>query len=353
MLRKPPKFTQGFVDRHGHARWYFRRPGFPRVPLPGLPWTPGFMEAYEGAKAAWEAGRSAPTSAIGASRTKPGTMAALIASYYESTDFRSIRPNTQAFYRNLIEKVRAEHGHRMVADLQRSHIQKLMAAKADLPAAANNILKIFRVLMRHALDCNMRRDNPTIGIRKVKSQSKGFRTWSEEEIQAFYARHGEGTRARLALDLLVYTGQRRSDVVRMGRQHVRNGVLTIRQSKTGSEVAIPVHRQLADALDALPNEDLTFLLTGHGKSFTPAGFTNWFRDCVREASLPDGLSPHGLRKAACRRLAEAGCSPSEIMAISGHRNLSEVTRYTEAANRAQMAERAIQSIADHRARAKE
>jgi len=351
MMRKPPPFTQGFVDRHGHARWYFRRPGF-RVPLPGLPWSPDFMQAYQAAKESWEAGKAAPVTAIGSLRTKTGTMGALIGSYYGSSDFLTIRPNTKAFYRNLIEKVRVDHGHRMVKELQRSHIQKIMAGKAELPAAANNILKIFRVLMRHALDCNMRLDNPTLGIRKIKSRSAGFRTWTEDEIQKFYASHSNGTRARLAFDLLLYTGQRRSDVIRMGRQHVRNGVITIRQSKTNTEVSIPLHAQLAAALGEMPNANLTFLLTAAGKPFTPAGFGNWFRDCVRDAQLPDGLAAHGLRKAACRRLAEAGCSTNEIMSISGHRNLTEVSRYTEAANRARMAERAISSIAGHESEAK-
>lgn len=98
------------------------------------------------------------------------------------------------------------------------------------------------------------------------------------------------------------------------------------------------------ALDWASKGQLTFLTTAQGKPFSPAGFTNWFRDMVREAELPDGLSPHGLRKATCRRLAEAGCSPHEIMAISGHKTLAEVTRYTDAANRQKLAFRAMESF---------
>lgn len=154
-------------------------------------------------------------------------------------------------------------------------------------------------------------------------EAGGYRTWTEEEIRTFYDKFEVGTRERLAFDLLLYTGQRRGDVVRMGRQHVRDGVLLIRQSKTGTEVEIPIASDLRLSLDSLPAGQLVFLMTGQGKPFTAAGFTNWFRDAVSAAGLPVGLSAHGLRKAACRRLAEAGCSAPQIMAVSGHKTLAE------------------------------
>lgn len=130
----------------------------------------------------------------------------------------------------------------------------------------------------------------------------------------------------------------------MGRQHIRNGVMSIVQQKTGQDVHVPLHPELKAAIDSLPFDNLTFLVTAHGKPFSPAGFTNWFRDVAREAGLPDGLSPHGLRKATCRRLAEAGCTPHEIMAISGHRSLAEVTRYTVEAGRKGLAQRAVDRL---------
>lgn len=95
--------------------------------------------------------------------------------------------------------------------------------------------------MRHALDINLRLDDPCRGIKTFKTGSTGFRTWTEDEIDQFYAKHPEGSRARLALDLLLYTGQRRQDIVLMGRQHIRGDFLVVRQSKTGSVVSIPIH----------------------------------------------------------------------------------------------------------------
>ena len=144
--------------------------------------------------------------------------------------------------------------------------------------------------------------------------------------------------------MLLYTAQRRSDVVKMGRQHIRAGVVHVRQQKTGTMLAIPVHPSLQAVLDASPSEHLTFLTTAYGKPFTAAGFGNWFRDQCDAAGLPAHCAAHGLRKAACRRLAEAGCSANVIASISGHTTLREVERYTKAADQERMARQGMAAI---------
>ena len=151
-------------------------------------------------------------------------------------------------------------------------------------------------------------------------------------------------RKRLALALLLYTAARRSDVVHFGPQHIKNGRLVFRQTKTRGVVDIPVHPVLRAILDATPAQHLTFLTTAQGKPFTAAGFGNWFHDRVKAAGLSEGCSAHGLRKAASRRLAEASATGHEIMAVTGHRTLKEVNRYTEAANRAALADSAIAAL---------
>ncbi|HEY8264014.1 MAG TPA: tyrosine-type recombinase/integrase, partial [Methyloceanibacter sp.] len=203
---------------------------------------------------------------------------------------------------------------------------------------------LISVLMQLAVDKGWRADNPAAGAKGIRSRSQGFATWSENNIAQFEAHHPVGSKARLAFDLLLQTGQRRGDVVTIGRQHVQNGLLTIRQSKTGELVTIPVNQKLQASLDAAPRDHLTFLVTQHGRPYSPAGFTNTFRKWTAEAGLPVGLSPHGLRKAMCRRIAEGGGTPHEIMAVSGHKTLSEVTRYTVAANKKQLGERAMDLI---------
>jgi len=281
---------------------------------------------------------------IGKDRNKPGTIGALIASYYRSSDYTGLSDVTKRTYRNILERFRGEHGDKRVSMLQRQHVQKIINARSETPAAANRLLRMLKILMRHAIEMGWRKDDPTLAVRKVRETSTGFATWEEEHIEQFLGVHRPGTRAHLAMCLLLFTGQRRSDVVRMGRQHIRNNVLTVVQQKTGQEVGIPMHRELQALIDSLPLDKLTFITSDKGTPLTPESFTNWFRRMVVEAGLPKGLSAHGLRKATCRRLAEAGCTAHEIMAISGHKTLAEVTRYTVAASRKQLAERAVASL---------
>jgi len=298
--------------------------------------------------AAYEAVMTGQPQPPGKARTKAGSLDALIVSYYQSAAFISLSPNTKKTYRGIIERLREGHGDKPVAGLKRAHIRAMLDAKAATPSAANNLLNILRILLAHAVETGLREDNPALTVKPLRVKSSGFHSWSDQEIAQFEARWAVGSRERLALGLLLYTGQRRSDVVRMGRQHIRDGVLTIRQQKTGSLVEIPVHAELAEIIAASQIGHLAFLVTAHGQPFTPAGFGNWFRDAVRAAGLPDQCAAHGLRKAACRRLAEAGCTAHEIMSVSGHRHLQEVTGYTEAANRARLAQAAMRRFGTYR-----
>jgi integrase len=237
-----------------------------------------------------------------------------------------------------LEHFRDEHGDKRIAVLQRQHIAALLKSKKRF--AARHWLMAIRGLMKYAVEIGLRHDNPAIGVKLPSLKTEGYHAWTEPEIERFLAHQKAGTRARLALMLLLYTGQRRSDVVRMGRQHVRDGVLHVRQQKTGVELAIPLHPTLAAAIAETPAEHLTLLTTHTGKPFSAAGFGNWFRDRCNEADLPH-CSAHGLRKAAARRLAEAGCTMHEIAAITGHASLSEVQRYTKAADQARLARAAM------------
>jgi integrase len=135
----------------------------------------------------------------------------------------------------------------------------------------------------------------------------------------------------------------------MGRQHLRpcldaellklgvRNLITVKQQKTGAPLVIPVHPALQAVLDATPSDHLTILTTEYGKPFTAAGFGGWFRQRCDMASLPKHCAAHGLRKAAGRRLAEAGCSANVIASILGHATLREVERYTRAAGQERMA----------------
>ncbi|WP_374385119.1 tyrosine-type recombinase/integrase [Dongia sp.] len=333
MMRRPRlPYVQEFKDRHGKVRRYFRRPGFKPLPLPGLPGSTEFQEAYRAALDG--AGGKIE---IGIDRSAPGSVAAAVASYIASAAFVALADETRRTRRNILERFREKHGDKRIAKLEPHHIQKMVLDKAATPSGARNFLNTLRALMQHCLLVRLIKIDPTIGVKRIKIKTDGYATWSEDDIAKFEKRHAIGTKARLALGLLLFTAQRRGDVIRMGRQHVDNGLIRVKQSKTGINLQIPIHTDLQVILDKTPSEHLTFLTTAYGQPFTAAGFTNWFRERCNEAEIPNGLSAHGLRKAACRRLAEAGCSANVIGSISGHVSLRELQRYTAAADQKRMA----------------
>lgn len=324
MPRSKPKYVSCYRDRHGVLRWLFRQKGKPSVQTRS---EFGSVEWW-----AWyDAASRAEAKPIGSGRAKPGSIHAVIVAYYSSADWSSLRPTTQKTYRGIIERFRTKHGDKAVATIQASHIRGMLDAKAGTPSAANNLLKVLRALMRFAVERNYRQDDPSRAVKPLKNRTDGFYTWSEDDIEVFGKRWPVGTRERLAVDLLLYTAQRSGDVRVMGRQNIRDGRIRVRQEKTREFVDLPIHRELQKSLDAAPLGQLTFIVTQAGEPFTAKGFGNWISAAAKEAGLPAGAAAHGLRKAAARRLAEAGASAHEIMAVTGHRTLKEVERYTRTA----------------------
>lgn len=326
------KYVKAYEDRHGRMRFYYRRRGFPVVSLPGKPGSKAFAEAYEAAE------KNAPRK-IGEDQTTPGTFSAVIAEYYETAKYQNLAEITKKTYRNVLERFRAAFGDMPVRQMTPAALDELLE---NTPKNRETVRKVLRLILDLAFRRGLIKVNPMQGLRLPRKAQKGFHTWSEEEIATYLARWAPGSRERLALALLLYTAQRRADVVTMGRQHLKDGRIHVTQSKTGARLWIKLHTALKAELERVPTNQLTFLQTQYGQAFTPAGFTNWFRDNCKAAGLPDGCTPHGLRKAASRRLAEAGCTPSEIMAVTGHKNLSEVTLYTQAADQERLAESAMQ-----------
>ena len=334
MPRPPFRFVQSFIDKKSGAVFhYFRRPGYRRVRLPGPPGSREYMAAYQTAL------DQQPVPIGAAKHSHAGSVSAAIAAYYDFNQyFGSLAPGTQAMRRAILERFREAHGDKPIAGLPLKFIS--LTLDRMKPFAARNWLKAIRHLMQFAA-CTERWSRSTQGIRIKAPKTDGIYTWTEQDIAGFEAAHQVGTKARLAFALLIYTAQRRSDVVRMGRQHIRDGALHVRQSKTGAALAIPVHSDLQAIIDATPGDHLTFLTTRSGKPYSGNDFSEQFRAWCDEAKLPKECSAHGLRKAACRRLAEAGCSANEIAAMSGHATLSEVQRYTKAVDQARMARNAM------------
>jgi integrase len=323
------KYVQSYRGYH-----YFRRRGSPYVQLPGIPGSAEFMEAYQRALAA------APV-AIGASkRSSPGSVSAAIAEYYGSQAFRSLTGGTPAHRRSILERFREQYGDKRLASLPPEFIVALLDTLP--PSVARNWLKALRHLMQWCQSRKLVRADSTLGIRVKTPKSDGHHTWSEDDVAQYEAHHPVGSKARLALALGLYTAQRRGDVIRMGRQHIRNGELAVRQSKTNAALVIPVLPELAAIIDATPTGHLTFLVTKTGKSYGANDFSEQFRRWCDDAELPQHCVFHGLRKATLTRLADAGCTAHEIAAISGHATLKEVERYTKAADQTRLARAAME-----------
>ncbi len=331
------RYVKSYEDRHGKRRHYFRMRGRKSLALPGLPGSREFMEAY----AAALEGRTAPARMIGAERVAAGSFAALAVAYYSSAEFKALQPQTRRTYRAIIERFRVQAGDLPVTNFQPKHFRAVFD-RMDKQGAAAVMRKRLRQVFQFGVERDWCQVNPLAAVRRLKYTPKPFTPWSEDDIAAYEARWPSGTRERRAFALLLYTGQRRGDVVRMGRQHLKGGRISVCQSKTGARLEIKLHPALQAELTQAEN-DLTFIMTQQGKPFSPAGFSAWFTERAVMAGVI-GRSPHGLRKAAARRLAEASCSAHEIAAITGHKSLSEIDRYTRSANQMKMGDEAVDAL---------
>jgi integrase len=339
------------VDRHGNARIYFRRKGQPKIRLRELPGTAAFDAEYQRAFS----GELKPPSTHQHSLAGPGTMSWLCTQYYASPKFQSLAASTRKVRRGILEEICQRAGNFRYAMMETPHVAKLRDEKAAFPDAANNRVKALRQLFAWAMspEYGYAKKNPARDVAKLPSLNPdGIRAWSEADAARYEARHPVGTKARLAFDLLLYTGVRRSDVVRLGPQMERRFIetqpdgdpvelqkLVFTETKGGSRIVktyeLPILAPLRQSIDAAPTGHLAYLVTAFGKPHSAKAFGNWFKKRCREAGLED-LSAHGLRKLGAQRCAEAGATEHQLMALFGWTNPQQAAVYTKKANRAKL-----------------
>jgi integrase len=333
-------------DRHGNDRLYVRKHGKGKVRIRETPGTAAFTKAYAAALERLDIEEHGNTRGA---RTAPGTLRWLAEGYFASAEFKGLDKKSQATRRLVLEDCLREPIKPKSKDLMAScpikyfgadHVLTLRDRKAELPGAANNRLKYLSAMFGWAVEKRKHPANPVRDVRPIQYSSTGFYTWTVDDVQAFEKCHPIGTKARLALALLLLTGSRRGDVVTFGKQHIRDGWLrfvpkkTSYRRKTLSEK--PVLDALAKIIAASPTGDLTFLVTEYGKPFTAAGFGGWFRKRCDDAGLPH-CSAHGLRKAGASIAAENGATDRELMALFDWTTASQASIYTQAADRRKMA----------------
>lgn len=328
-------FVEQWRDRHGKVRVYFRKGKGRRLALPADIGSPEFGAAYA---AALTGAYARPASGVA-----PGTITALIDSYQRSSSYLELRASSRGGYDSRLGILRRDHGHRTVSGMTREGVvQHVLDPLAKMPGSRLDTLKKLRILIRHAIERGWLRHDPTLGIKRPKN--KPIRSWTEGEIAVYETHWPVGTKERLAFALFIFIGQRISDVCRMGWPDVRGRTIDVVQQKTSAKLTIPLHSDLAAILAETRREHVTILNTAFGRPFTVKGFGNWMRNAITAACLPMECQPHGLRKAAGRRLAEAGCTTKEIMAVLGHKTLAEAERYTVDAEQSRLADAAVTKL---------
>jgi integrase len=347
MARIRLQYVKSDVDRHGNVRHYFRRRDLPhKIRLPGLPGSAEFMQVYQNCLNGQHAAATPPPK-------KPvneqKSLQWLCAQYFASAEFKQLENTTRKRRRTILEGVCCEQasddnpkliGTLPFATIPPRAVRRLRDRKAELPEAANGRLKALKAMFRWAVEADYMEVNPAKDVPRIRTASKGFHTWTIEEVRQFEEHHPIGTTPRLAFTLLLYTGQRRSDVVLFGRQHVKDGWLKFTQHKNRNRkpvtLELPILPQLQAIIDATPSGNMTFLATAYGKPFSAAGFGNRFREWCDRAGLPH-CSAHGLRKAGACIAAENGASESQLMAIFGWQTMQQAAHYTKAARQRRIA----------------
>ena len=336
MPRPRPPHLHREETRHGAVVWYVRVGKGPRIRIRHAYGTPEFAEAYRAAVAGEAIAASTP-------KLSTGTFAWLLDRYRDSQAWAKLslatRKQREAIFRPIVTDI----GAKPFAVVTRKAMQASLDRRKDTPFQAKNFLDAMRGLFRWAVQAQHVEADPTEGIRAAKPKTEGFKVWTEDEVALFERRWPVGTRERLAFDLLLYTGLRRGDVAQLGRQHVKDGVITLRTAKTGQVVTLPILPQLADSIAATKTGDLAFIATAAGRPMVKEGFGNWFRDVCNAAGVTG--SAHGLRKLGATRAADNGATEAQLEAIFGWRGGGMASLYTRQANRKKLALEAMDKMA--------
>ena len=332
MTRQRLPYLQKETTRHGKTSWYFRKGDGPRIRIRGEYGSDEFTAAYDAAvnQRVVPAPQKRPLDA-------PDTLAGLIRAYRQSAAWTKLSETTRKQRDNIFHRmVNSEAGSLPYASITQSDILNGQDKRKETRFAANNWLKAMRGLFKWATDRKLITINPTLGVTLMDSKTMGFHAWSEEEASKFEARWPIGTRERLAFAILLFTGMRRGDAYRLGKQHVRNGVIYMRTEKKGVEIEIPVHPELQRIIDATPMTGLTFVAKANGHTLDKFSFGNFFKDACKAAGVPG--SAHGLRKLCAIRWAHAGATVQEMMAWFGWMDPKMATLYCRNANRGRLSQ---------------
>ncbi|NGO50494.1 tyrosine-type recombinase/integrase [Allomesorhizobium camelthorni] len=335
MPRKLPPFVMRETTRHNTVVFYFRKGKGPRIRLPALG-AKDFDEAYQAALAGSIPQKRAVANA--------SSLKWLVARYRETGAYLALSPATRRQRDNIFKGVLESAGDAAFRAITRKTIVDGRERRSGTPAQARNFLDAMRGLFRWALEAEHVNVDPTAGVKNPAKPKggEGFAAWTEDDVVAYEERWPAGTKERVWLHVLLYTGLRRGDAVIVGRQHVRDGVATLRTEKTNTEVSIPILPVLNQTLEIGPTGDLAFIVGERGEPLTKESFGNMFRKACNEADVKK--SAHGVRKIGATRAAEAGATVAELEALFGWTGGAMASLYTKTADRKRLARQASEKI---------
>lgn len=348
-------YVNGFADRYGQMRYYYRRNGR-RVPIRGEPGSPEFTADYQKIHDSH--------SAVSPSAPAPDTFGALVEAYYAAPEFRhNLEDSTKAEYKRHIEPMREKWRNIPMVGITKKVVRAYRDSLADQPPKANSALRVMKTLLNFAVDTEVIAINPAAKIKPLKHETEGWKPWPEPALARFAEKSTGST--RIAFFLALYTGQRRADILAMRWDAITgDGGIMVRQAKKGEGAApmwIPLHPVLRAELERVKREHaervrkrqarkrpaampLTIVARDKdGCPYTEDGFGSVWNRAQHSAGCA-GLPFHGLRKNATSRLFENGCTPQEVQAITGHETLEMVAHYGKGANQKRMAKAAMEKL---------
>lgn len=351
------KYVTAWVNRHGTAVYYFRKPPENRkVRLPGNPGDLLFINTYHALLHGMTPPRAQPRPTVREVRpiTDRKSLGWLCQQYFRHNAFTSLDDKTRKPRISILEQICAIRvqgggtiGERPFEEVTSKLIRRIRDNKSDTPAAANNWLKSIKALFAWATEEEHATHNPARDVPKLKEGGDGFHTWTLDELAQWEAAYPVGTKARLALALMLYTGCRRADAVFYGPGDIKGGLLTYTQNKNRNNkpvtLILPVLKPLANIIAASEIGSQTFLVSEYGEPYTIEGFGRRFRKWAHAAGLPQ-CTPHGLRKAGAVRCAEGGATPHQMMAIFGWSDIKQAEIYTRKVSQKKLAADAMDAI---------
>jgi integrase len=230
------------------------------VRLREKPGSEAFARAYSDALHALDVSRPSESPAIKGAAA--GTLGWLAACYFASAEFRGLDTQSQVTRRAVIEDCLREARRPGSLDLMRdcpvsavsaAHVKMLRDRMAAKPGADNNLRKYLSAWFGWAVEHGLMRSNPAREVRRIRYATDGFYTCTVDDVRRFEERHPIGTKARLALALMLFLGVRRGDLVTLGRQHVKAGWLRMVPRKTRYKRLDPSEKPILPILvDIIP-----------------------------------------------------------------------------------------------------